>query len=477
MEVLKSHYLNIKKKLRLLVRPKVKIEKEKRRVYVLNLVSLSLIAFIVILVLIFVLKVIITPSAFTTTFLKYFIHLVLSLAYLVFLFYLSRKSKAKTAAILLLLYLFTLIIKMTLCWQVDLSLIILFLVLSVFLASVLLSPSYSFFFTTFSSLTAFVLSVLKSKGLSSKDLVWTADSIITKNLIIFIVFFLFFILLCWLANREVEEKIEKCQKLKKELERERNILAIKIQEVTRKLKEAQKKELKHLEQLASFGRLSAGFFHELANPLTAISLNMEEASSVCQDSPLWEKFNNNINRTVLATKKMGNFLASVRKQIANKDEKSDFSLNNEIEEIIEILEPRAKRNLVSLVFKCEKNIHYNNSQIKFHQVAINLISNAIDSYEKNKEGKSRVVMVSLYETKENIVFSVRDSGCGLSKELKEQIFKPFFSTKSNSSNSGLGLSLVNSIVKQDFGGRIKIESKKHKGTKFIIFLPKALPRS
>lgn len=364
---------------------------------------------------------------------------------------------------------------MALCWHVELTLTVLFLVLTIFLASVLLSPAFSFFCTAFSSLIIFVLSVLESKGLRGKELVWTADNNITKNLIIFIIFFLLFALLCWLVNKEVEKKIESCQKLKKELEREKNLLKEKVETIRCELKEAQKKELEHLEQLASFGRLSAGFFHELANPLTAISLNMEEASKACQGNPLWENFNNNIKRTVLAAKKMGNFLGSVRKQIAKKDEKSDFSLNHEIEEIIEILEPRAKRKLVSLVFKCEKNIHYCNSQVKFHQLAINLISNAIDSYERVAIKEAKVVIISLYENKENIVLSVKDRGCGLAKELRENIFKPFFSTKSNSNNSGLGLSLVNSIVKHDFKGKIKIKSKKHRGTNFIILLPKTKP--
>lgn len=288
-----------------------------------------------------------------------------------------------------------------------------------------------------------------------------------------ILFFLFIAFICWLSNREIERKTENCSQLKKDLEAEKDLLKIRIAQVTKDLREAQQNEVKHLAQLANFGKLSGGFFHELANPLTAISLNMDEVNQACQGNPIWEKFGTNVERSVMAAKKMGNFLSSIRKQIAKKDEKSLFSLNHEIEEVLEILEQKARKNKVSLVFKCDNNILLFNSQVRFHQLVINLISNAIDSYsEIGKRDGTNIVNISLYDNRDKIVFSVRDRGCGITKEVQEKMFKPFFTTKCPSNNSGLGLSLVHSIVKQDFKGKIKIESKKNKGSKFIILLAK-----
>ena len=471
--MLKFRYLEIQKRLNFLFDSQIKNEKEKRKYIILTLVLLGLISFIIVFILTLWLKVIIFNQPSNIDLIRNSIYLIFFLSYLFFLLFLSKKIKLKFSIYLLLFSLFILLIRMILVWKIELPLTILFIILAILLTSILISPCFSFFTTAISSLVFFILSILKSRGLTCQDLIYKTNSIFLKNLIIYIIFFLFFALICWSLNKETEKKMEKCCQLKKDLESEKNLLRIKIEQVTNELKDAQQNEVKHLAQLANFGKLSGGFFHELANPLTAISLNMEEVNIACQQNPVWSKFANNVDRSVKAAKKMGCFLSSIRKQIAKKDEKTSFSLNDEIEEVLEILEQKSKKNLVSLIFKSDKNIFLFNSQIKFHQLAINLISNAIDSYSNKKEiHRSKIVTISLFDNKTGIVFSVRDRGCGISKDVQEKMFKPFFTTKCLCNNSGLGLSLVNSIVKQDFKGKIKIESKKNKGSKFIIFLPK-----
>jgi signal transduction histidine kinase len=65
---------------------------------------------------------------------------------------------------------------------------------------------------------------------------------------------------------------------------------------------------------------------------------------------------------------------------------------------------------------------------------------------------------------------VSDDGCGMSQDLMEQVFFPFFTTKGVGSGTGLGLSISYGIVK-GLGGNIEVESQLGKGTTFIITLP------
>jgi signal transduction histidine kinase len=70
------------------------------------------------------------------------------------------------------------------------------------------------------------------------------------------------------------------------------------------------------------------------------------------------------------------------------------------------------------------------------------------------------------------LLSVRDSGCGMAPEVQARIFEPFFTTKPPGKGSGLGLFVVDGIIRQN-GGHIRVESTTGLGTEFRIFLPVA----
>lgn len=287
---------------------------------------------------------------------------------------------------------------------------------------------------------------------------------------LFTIFSIYF----WKHKRELKNLLITLDDFELRLKEEKSLLETKIEERTKELKSAQMKEMSHFRQLAEFGLLSSGLFHELANPITAINLNIEQMSDTCRQNPHWQIFDNNIEKTIKAARKMGNFLNSVRKQIAKQEEKSHFSLNQEIEEVLEILEFKANRYMVSLIFETDKEFFLFNNQVKFHQLASNLISNAIDSYNKAEIKENKSVIISLKEIGYEIIFSIKDNGCGLSQELQEKIFEPFFSTKDFNHGIGIGLTLVKSITENDFNGQIEIKSSLDKGTKFIVHLPTTL---
>jgi len=68
------------------------------------------------------------------------------------------------------------------------------------------------------------------------------------------------------------------------------------------------------------------------------------------------------------------------------------------------------------------------------------------------------------------VIEIRDAGCGMNEEVKKRIFEPYFSTKTNNSKLGMGLYLVDKVVRRH-GGFIELESESGKGTCFSIYIP------
>jgi signal transduction histidine kinase len=69
-----------------------------------------------------------------------------------------------------------------------------------------------------------------------------------------------------------------------------------------------------------------------------------------------------------------------------------------------------------------------------------------------------------------VQISVKDNGGGIPEQVRDKIFRPFFTTKPTGSGTGLGLSLSYDIIKAH-GGELKVESEEGKGSEFIIHLP------
>jgi two-component system NtrC family sensor kinase len=102
---------------------------------------------------------------------------------------------------------------------------------------------------------------------------------------------------------------------------------------------------------------------------------------------------------------------------------------------------------------------------QLRQVLLNIINNAIDAI--NPPGK---ITISTSYNDDQIIIAVTDTGKGISKEMMEKIFLPFFTTKEVGKGTGLGLSVSYGIIK-NLGGKIEVESVVGKGTTFTIILP------
>jgi len=106
---------------------------------------------------------------------------------------------------------------------------------------------------------------------------------------------------------------------------------------------------------------------------------------------------------------------------------------------------------------------------EMNQVLTNLIQNAIEAVPNDGTGR---VWVQGKNIEEKVVLSVKDNGVGIPKEIKERIFSPFFTTKTERQGMGLGLSIVWQIVHK-CGGTITVESEPSQGALFTVTLPRA----
>jgi two-component system, NtrC family, C4-dicarboxylate transport sensor histidine kinase DctB len=163
------------------------------------------------------------------------------------------------------------------------------------------------------------------------------------------------------------------------------------------------------------------------------------------------------------------FREAVRKQLSRDDIHETFSLVGNIENVIKLLSYKAKQSSIHVLFDYdhEDEFKYFGNPLKFHQVALNLILNALESFAASGE---RRVFIRLLRKSDNFIFQVEDSGEGISISLREKIFEPFFTTKQEK-GMGIGLAITKRIIENDLQGVIFIESGKKQGSIFTVRFP------
>ncbi len=141
-----------------------------------------------------------------------------------------------------------------------------------------------------------------------------------------------------------------------------------------------------------------------------------------------------------------------------------FDLNAGIESALKICNSQLKGRVeVERVFGVLPEIECSPSQI--NQVFLNLFNNA--AHAITGEG---LITIATSADAQGVTVRVRDTGSGMSEDVRQRIFEPFFTTKSVGQGTGLGLSIVFRII-EDHGGRISVKSEPGEGSEFIIHLP------
>lgn len=300
--------------------------------------------------------------------------------------------------------------------------------------------------------------------------IWKMRPLSPVDLIIYVSILGAFLAVSWLANHETQKLLKRARKSEEDLMREKDMLEIKVEERTREMEKMQVEKIAQLYRCAEFGRLSSGIFHDLMNLLSVVSLNLgeiEEKNKEIVNARLY------LQQAFSATKKMENFLEAVNKQIRNEGTEMYFSVNKEIFQAIQIFSYKARKFWVEIVFKRVEDIKTYGDPIKFNQLISNLISNAIDSYEKiDGHRHRRKVKIVVYEKNDHIFLVVKDWGCGISEELHNKIFEPFFTTKEYGKGTGIGLFSTKTIIEKSFFGTIRLAGKEGNGMTFYVQFPR-----
>ena len=217
--------------------------------------------------------------------------------------------------------------------------------------------------------------------------------------------------------------------------------------------------------MASLGEMIGLISHQLKQPLNVLSLYGDCLNLSYKDGEVDDAY-------------IEDFLQNTKKQIKYMNETINgfldfynpnptheiFNVSSAITNALKILESKISLNNVSLDLDLDETLEISGVKMELAQVIINIVNNSLDVFMERKTSQN-VVSLKAFKENSKIILFLEDNGGGIKNENLEKILDPYFTTKS--SGTGIGLYMVNLIVKNNFKGELKVMNGE-KGLKFII---------
>ena len=238
------------------------------------------------------------------------------------------------------------------------------------------------------------------------------------------------------------------------------------------------RQLVRSERLASVGFLAAGVAHEINNPLASIAFCSEalearlgeildslHASGRGQkDLDVFAKYLKMIQEEAFRCKNITERLLEFSRGGERKRERTD--LTQLIQSVIDIAEHLQNSKGKEILFKATAPVFASVNAEEIKSVVLNLVVNALDSME---EGGRLAIALGARDGMAEMVF--RDTGCGMSAEVLENIFEPFFTRNRSGKGTGLGLTITHRIISQHDGEIEAASPGPDQGSTFRVRLP------
>lgn len=264
-----------------------------------------------------------------------------------------------------------------------------------------------------------------------------------------------------LASRENEKIIGSVQgKMIRESNTGNKKIVCSIRDITKQ--KAMEKQIMRTERLAGVGQLAAGIAHEIRNPLGNISSAIQYCLTKYKPKEPLSKY----LQIVLRNSESANQIIKELLEFANPRDidLQQLNLTNVLKDTVDMVKAKCETNKIDIKLDFPDNIPEILIDGKWiQQCFLNFILNSIDAIRENGE---IIIKIELFAN--CLLVTVKDDGCGISREHINKIFDPFYTTKAD--GTGLGLSLVYQIIIAHQGS-VDIESEIGVGTSVFVRLP------
>ncbi len=263
-----------------------------------------------------------------------------------------------------------------------------------------------------------------------------------------------------IAQNALELKATELEKLNKTLEYKVE------QEVSKNVKQTQ--ILYQQSKMASMGEMIGNIAHQWRQPLNSISvtastLKLEKQLETLDD----DSFYNSVDFITNSTKQLSQTIDDFRNFFKTDKSEVEFSILEVIQGTVKLLDANFKNKDIQIVYNID-NIYTVGLKNEFTQAIINILNNAKDILiEKNISKK--LIVITAYTEENDLLLTIHDNAGGVSDKIMHKIFEPYFSTKHQSSGTGIGLYMTEEIIKKHMKGSIFVQNAKfsHEGNSYF----------
>lgn len=226
-------------------------------------------------------------------------------------------------------------------------------------------------------------------------------------------------------------------------------------------------QLRHCERLLTVGTMTAMVVHEFNNILTPI---VNYAQMAQRNEAMTEKA---LERAVAGGKRAANICNAILGMTRHDAGPETFNLGDMIRETLTAMAREPQRDAIDLLLDVPETLTLTLHRVELQQVMLNLILNARDSVLERPTPRRIEIIARQHDGWTQI--TVADNGVGIAPEHLSDIFRPFFTTKTEIGDdgrkgNGLGLSLCRDII-EGFGGTLSVRSTPGHGAVFTVQLP------
>lgn len=246
----------------------------------------------------------------------------------------------------------------------------------------------------------------------------------------------------------------------KELEHLNKNLQAKVNEEVTKNREKDKQMLQQ-SRLAQMGEMISMIAHQWRQPLSTISsasmalslkakLDMADNDLILETTDKVSKSSQHLSRTI----------DDFRDFFKSNKERREASLEEIVEGVLNIVQVSIENKNIKIITEFNCNEKFSTCPNEIKQVVLNLIKNAEDILLE-KEVKEPYIKISTFKQDNKYIMEVSDNGGGVPEDIIENIFDPYFSTKTKKDGTGLGLYMSKTIVEEHCHGELSVSNSKN----------------
>jgi PAS domain S-box-containing protein len=236
-----------------------------------------------------------------------------------------------------------------------------------------------------------------------------------------------------------------------------------------------RRQVWHVERVASTGAIAGSLAHELSQPLNAILNNAQAGLRFMDHDKLdLDEIRGIFQDIVRDDKRAGSVINGLRAMLQKQESPYDnVDLGLCIEEVIDLVHSEILRRDTAIQRLLEPNLVVRVNKTQIQQVLLNLFLNALESMAEQAEGE-RILRVEATTSDDKALVSIRDTGKGIPEEMLDKVFDGFYTTKPQ--GLGVGLEVCRSIIESHHGA-IWAEANPRRGVTFHFTVPAAAAKA